>query len=1839
MFLSRVHASDGLSEKYLAIVSSSLSDMDSLDSNTLIDTEALVLVCSDLLARGKASVCLLGDAFRLLAHRQIDDSATCCHTELASLFTMALTAKLPKSSCHVMLHGLTSVLLSGGSPLPVILDGLCSSVSCSCATAALPYLRPSFGFKGFSFEVLCLAVHLSLLLRTGERAPDGGELWVTLAETCRLLSPEPLVYMLARLVSALFEPQYLLRHPLYESLTNILLPWVSFGFLAPLGAPSDTLSTQRPVSISTSVDHLSDDSALSTKEDAGSDVGHQLHLLAIAQCILSELLQKESLISYVCIDHVRPFVWDLLTNVASLALSSAYAYRKLFQPLFSLLQALTLHEDAIALPCAAAAAPARAAGPRDVPYTSWPFHLLNFLILPALMRTHPLSFNLTDFERLVPSSSFITATASYLTSSAAPRPESLYLNTHLQTSAFFVSLGKAAPAEAAVGEQATLLALAGLGALLRGSEYYLREVLRHTFLPTSPLLLHRLLHLAVSLARSDRKPVARAASAVLVSFAGRVTSDLAACRASFSHAKSRLLGRYEALGRVSMLLEDLGAVKPGRVQPVLADHAAGKVADDAHIDRVLRSPADDGAVDGPAHLGLLLAALEGAADAGVPCVHLAAAEHSTFASTAQLAESGASPLAIDVYFRTLLEDSFALRALGVLHVASEADLFRRCMQPFLLSGEGQAVERAISSIGRAVAQFAERHGGALMQDSSVLTLVLCSLIMVNTETLSGKINVKNRMTLGSFLNVLLTAEPIKRLIERANQQDYEVGRKIARLSPRPALPVREAAGMQQTLASLRRERDALPTKENMAAKLTGMYESVRKRPFLIARSIYDPVRQAESIPLDSDVAYSSLACASEGAAAALVTRAMGPQARASTVPGQLSDWVYGTINADFGSHLLLTRVLLHDCGALLTPDADASPYDVATMFFVSFPILLSFTLESLATSVVVSEMLSAMQLLKTMHASYTKVVTVLAAASPPPYLGTTYDIVEHYKKYLSIVLRAIPDYSEQLSTPLIQQTSDPSAWVQAVQTFCATPRPQCLSNVFLLLFGSFTKTCTLFEASGSGALRDSSAQENAGKAVACPPPTSKDAALWDDMWRVCARVLCLLDMYGRFPGAAPLLPPIFEHVTSGRTDQSVLSAAYASPPSSASSLVPGRIGAPASFLESMPDKASSSLLLFTLQAMMQYLAALHESLDSSSKAPSAPQSQLSFEVHNNRDLVRLLFRRMTRDAVDRTGVVVYNVTEKHSEAYTHVSLYSCLRLLQTLVQTCSLDTLSMCAPELIIALGKLTGVYSKASGFANTVTSFYKGIGDQRFTPSTSSSLLQAVMRQASFTIYLSALQRILCCGAATSRARSDGGASSGSGDSPGGASAIRPQDLMLLVEAITSMPPAPSSRPADDLRFVTLQHYRMLRDVFAQDTSSVSAKEAQLLRDVRLRLSGMFIATIHARIEYAAYFGALFDYLRPRLLPSATEPGPTLLGFALGRISEGCVDAKALIGSVSCVTLIVCGERTDAETLRRVFIGDTSMKLPSLASLFLGTVTDYAINSAHAFKNADLPKNLSKQIAGFLLELNKDPASCAESGLSDAFSAETRRAAVQAFNLMFAAYKQADRDGGDVSCEGPLEGERATNVNTRTSNVARVTMHLCFVLCATLLADVACTCGGSPQMEAESQKNYLCVPYAGDGEFLASVRLSSGLAVQGSVDDFTLGLFIPFIAPLVGLVRTVFICPALSLLFCSIMGSFCESVLLALPLTERVQSLGFILQQICIPLVLARRQRQPEISPLLSTLFNAFTGLSKDVDDPKLRSCALGLARQCVLLLKANGADDAKLDTYVQRLVPSNSE
>eukprot|EP00768_Dysnectes_brevis_P004735 gnl/Dysnectes_brevis/3434_a4338_796.p1 GENE.gnl/Dysnectes_brevis/3434_a4338_796~~gnl/Dysnectes_brevis/3434_a4338_796.p1 ORF type:complete len:1335 (-),score=200.10 gnl/Dysnectes_brevis/3434_a4338_796:62-3718(-) len=147
----------------------------------------------------------------------------------------------------------------------------------------------------------------------------------------------------------------------------------------------------------------------------------------------------------------------------------------------------------------------------------------------------------------------------------------------------------------------------------------------------------------------------------------------------------------------------------------------------------------------------LLAALRGLVDPSIPCSCLS------------------GPKSMDD-----LTHFYALRLPVYHHGLPIEDLFRELFRGFLLGGEGQAVERAVKAIARAVCMV--RSEGIVEHDDRLLchmissrpadpctpgpdaarplTMVLLSLIMLNTEILSAKTLGGRRMTCDDFINVL-----------------------------------------------------------------------------------------------------------------------------------------------------------------------------------------------------------------------------------------------------------------------------------------------------------------------------------------------------------------------------------------------------------------------------------------------------------------------------------------------------------------------------------------------------------------------------------------------------------------------------------------------------------------------------------------------------------------------------------------------------------------------------------------------------------------------------------------------------------------------------------------------------------------------------------------------------------------------------------------------------------------------------------------------------------------------------------------------------------------------------
>lgn len=155
----------------------------------------------------------------------------------------------------------------------------------------------------------------------------------------------------------------------------------------------------------------------------------------------------------------------------------------------------------------------------------------------------------------------------------------------------------------------------------------------------------------------------------------------------------------------------------------------------------------------------------------------------------------------------------------------ELDLFRLCFRNFLLSGEGQEIERAMISISndvaRVIGELPSDHKIRLIGHAPSLRILLGSIVVLTTECLSEKIALSSKMTMSRFVSILMGSSQIKEYLSG----NYQLS--------------------EQTKGQ------PIPLHEDLVSKFSSMYQRIRNAPLAVDRTIYDVLSLPTGIALPS----------------------------------------------------------------------------------------------------------------------------------------------------------------------------------------------------------------------------------------------------------------------------------------------------------------------------------------------------------------------------------------------------------------------------------------------------------------------------------------------------------------------------------------------------------------------------------------------------------------------------------------------------------------------------------------------------------------------------------------------------------------------------------------------------------------------------------------------------------------------------------------------------------------------------------------------------------------------------------------------------------------------------
>ncbi|TNJ28205.1 hypothetical protein GMRT_14357 [Giardia muris] len=332
-----------------------------------------------------------------------------------------------------------------------------------------------------------------------------------------------------------------------------------------------------------------------------------------------------------------------------------------------------------------------------------------------------------------------------------------------------------------------------------GRRFYLTQLVSHNFRSTSPFFLYQFLSLLSHLLTSKNSVVSGLASRVWQAIIANVYSCVKDIRAPLT-----LLEVERALSRRFSILG-------------LQCHAAARLKENKKPSAILKELKDITDTSMEYGVSRILASLGPVLDPFVPYAILTQTSYLNSDIEGRQSE-------LQEYFGVLL------RFLKLDDAITELELIRTCLHHFLLSGEGQVIERVMVCMSHALTEFIhtlEPHIRAqLVDEGSALTLLICSLIMVNTETMTGKVSKSSQMTENSFVSVLMGAEPVRRWLSN-NFQRAERGEEPP--------PIQHEA---------------------FEAKLRRFYHEVRTTPIMLLRTAYSTLSSPSRIAVTKNVALS-----------------------------------------------------------------------------------------------------------------------------------------------------------------------------------------------------------------------------------------------------------------------------------------------------------------------------------------------------------------------------------------------------------------------------------------------------------------------------------------------------------------------------------------------------------------------------------------------------------------------------------------------------------------------------------------------------------------------------------------------------------------------------------------------------------------------------------------------------------------------------------------------------------------------------------------------------------------------------------------------------------------------
>ncbi|ESU39405.1 Hypothetical protein DHA2_151606 [Giardia duodenalis] len=356
--------------------------------------------------------------------------------------------------------------------------------------------------------------------------------------------------------------------------------------------------------------------------------------------------------------------------------------------------------------------------------------------------------------------------------------------------------------------------------VITGEKYRLYPVylIKLTYLPSTSLLLYYLLNVLTNLASANSQDISGLALncmtnlymhclGVLVQASSMTCASATEFRPQLPNSilsiQSNIVERLDFLGKVrrigSSILscgKTIRDTKPDAILSVLSECLA-----DNSTSPTSRAPTE---------LIAILPLLAGVVHPSVPFLLLFSKKGSAVLD---------STISQDDYFYHVLSGE-------TIHPdMDELDLFRLCFRNFLLSGEGQEIERAMISISNAVArvigELPSDHKIRLIGHAPSLRILLGSIVVLTTECLSEKIALSSKMTMSRFVSILMGSSQIKEYLSG----NYQLS--------------------EQTKGQ------PIPLHEDLVSKFSSMYQRIRNAPLAVDRTIYDVLSLPTGIALPS----------------------------------------------------------------------------------------------------------------------------------------------------------------------------------------------------------------------------------------------------------------------------------------------------------------------------------------------------------------------------------------------------------------------------------------------------------------------------------------------------------------------------------------------------------------------------------------------------------------------------------------------------------------------------------------------------------------------------------------------------------------------------------------------------------------------------------------------------------------------------------------------------------------------------------------------------------------------------------------------------------------------------